>query len=117
MSEISVVSKSKIEEKIKELQDLHPIKINCPEEIDEILNLNRYQLKTTATDDLYINAIKLAQYSLYIKRDINKAKAVLSWCEANINSIIGRELNNTNGYGLGEKSLIIKRSDNYHLLK
>jgi hypothetical protein len=38
-------------------------------------------------------------------------KSARDWCEANIDSIIGREISNTNGYGLGEKSLIIKRND------
>jgi hypothetical protein len=60
---------------------------------------------------LAIDAIRLAQYGLYIKTEANRLRANISWCDANINSIIGRELPNTEGYGLAEKSLVIKRND------
>jgi len=60
---------------------------------------------------LAIDCIRLSQYGLYIKTEANRLKANISWCDANINSIVGRELPNTNGYGIAEKSLIIKRND------
>lgn len=112
MSEISSSAKTKLMEKINELQSTEVLSIKEPEEISEILNLNKSQLKSLSAEDLLINAIKLSQYAIYVKAKINKIKSIVSWCDANINSIIGRELQNTNGYGLNEKSLIIKRNDN-----
>jgi hypothetical protein len=111
MSEISQSSKSKILDKISELQSADILNIKEPDEIVKILNLNHSELKAQTSEDLLINAIKLSQYSIYIKSKINKLKSIINWCDANISSIIGRELPNTSGYGLSEKSLVIKRND------
>lgn len=103
--------KGKILEKINQMQGSVSLNFTVPEEIDSIINLNRAQLKSISGEELSINCIRLAQYALFVKTEINKMKSARDWCEANIDSIVGRELNNTNGYGLGEKSLIIKRND------
>lgn len=103
--------KGKILEKINQMQGSVNLNFTVPEEIDSIINLNRSQLKSISGEELSINCIRLAQYALFVKTEINKMKSARDWCEANIDSIVGRELNNTNGYGLGEKSLIIKRND------
>ena len=103
--------KSKILDKINQLQGTVKMDFTVPEEIDNIINLSRGELKDSSGEDLSINCVRLAQYALFIKTEINKMKSARDWCEANINSIIGREANNTNGYGIGEKSLIIKRND------
>jgi hypothetical protein len=93
------------------MQGTVSLNFTVPEEIDTIINLSRQQLKSIGGEELSINCIRLAQYALFIKTEINKMKSARDWCEANIDSIIGREISNTNGYGLGEKSLIIKRND------
>lgn len=85
--------------------------INIPEEIGEILNYTRAQLKMRDKQDLSLDGIQLAQYSIYLKSEINKYQAIISWCNSNIDSIIGRELPNTQGYGYIEKSTLIKRND------
>ena len=103
--------KNKILEKINQMQGTVSLNFTVPEEIDTIINLSRQQLKSIGGEELSINCIRLAQYTLFIKTEINKMKSARDWCEANIDSIIGREISNTNGYGLGEKSLIIKRND------
>lgn len=103
--------KGKILEKINQMQGSVNLNFTVPEEIDSIINLNRAQLKSISGEELSINCIRLAQYALFVKTEINKMKSARDWCEANIDSIVGRELNNTHGYGLGEKSLIIKRND------
>jgi|694.fasta_scaffold38267_4 hypothetical protein len=103
--------KNKILEKINQMQGTVSLNFTVPEEIDTIINLSRQQLKSIGGEELSINCIRLAQYALFIKTEINKMKSARDWCEANIDSIIGREISNTNGYGLGEKSLIIKRND------
>ena len=71
----------------------------------------REYFKASSKEDLCFDAIKLSQFSLFIKNEANRLKANIAWSEANINSILGRELSNTQGYGFIEKSLIIKRND------
>ena len=72
---------------------------------------SRYKMRSASREDLAIDSIRLSQYGLYIKTESNRLKSNIAWCDANINSIIGRELPNTDGYGIAEKSLIIKRND------
>lgn len=103
--------KTRIIDKINAIQSGVKLNFTVPEEIDNIINLNRSQLKAMSGEELSINTIRLAQYALFIKTEINKIKSSEDWCQANIDSIIGRELSNTTGYGLAEKSLIIKRND------
>lgn len=103
--------KLKIAERINEIQGNVKLNFTVPEEIDSIINLTRSQLKSMGGEELSINCIRLSQYALFIKTEINKIKSAESWCEANLDSIVGREIPNTNGYGLAEKSLVIKRSD------
>lgn len=103
--------KIRILEKINEIQGTVNLNFTVPEEIDNIIALNRAQLKSIGGEELSINCIRLSQYALFIKTEVNKIRSSEEWCKANIESIIGREINNTNGYGLAEKSLIIKRND------
>jgi len=110
-SEEKPTVRNKIVEKINEMQGSVKLNFTVPEEIDNIINLSRGELKSMVGEELSINCIRLAQYALFVKTEINKMKSARDWCEANIESIVGRELSNTNGYGLGEKSLIIKRND------
>ena len=111
MSEDKHAIKTKIIDKIHDMQGSVKLNFTVPEEIDNIINLNRSQLKALASEELSINCIRLAQYALFIKTEINKIRSAEEWCQANIDSILGREVSNTNGYGLAEKSLIIKRND------
>lgn len=104
--------KQKIQRKMAEFRDKFKLSsVIVPPEIDKLLSLSREYLKSAARDELSIDAIRLSQYGLYIKTEANRLRANISWCDANINSIIGRELKNTEGYGLAEKSLVIKRND------
>jgi hypothetical protein len=104
--------KKEIQQKMAEFRDKFKLSsIMVPPEVDKLLSLSREYLKSAPRDELAIDAIRLAQYGLYIKTEANRLRANISWCDANINSIIGRELPNTEGYGLAEKSLIIKRND------
>lgn len=103
--------KNRIIDKITEMQGSVRLNFTVPEEIDNIINLSRGELKSMAGEELSINCIRLAQYALFIKTEVNKMRSAHNWCEANIDSIIGREAANTTGYGIGEKTLIIKRND------
>jgi len=88
--------------------------IKVPDDIQNIINCTRQQLKTLDKEELCIYQIKLSQYSLYIKIQMNQLKANVDWCEANINSIIGREIKNCEGlYGFKEKEVYLKRNDQH----
>ena len=85
--------------------------ITAPKEIQELLNVSREDIRNKDKEELSIDAVVLSQYAMYITIQMNKLRAKLSWCDFQIDSIIGRELSNTSGYGFQEKSLIIKRND------
>ena len=107
-----MISKEEIQQEIEKFKkEINLPEIRIPEEISVILNFSRQELKIRNKEDLAIDIIRLAQYSIYLKLQLNRYRAVTNWCDANINSIVGRELQNTNGYGYIEKSTIIKRND------
>jgi len=107
-----IPTKAEIQEKMSEFKTgLKLINLSIPSEVETLLSASRDYLKNMSSEELCIDSIRLAQYSLYLKSEINRLKSNITWCNANINSILGRELENTNGYGFTEKSLIIIRSD------
>lgn len=87
------------------------LNLKVPDEVESVLHRDRSYMSGASAEDLYIDSARLSQYSLYVKNEFNRLKANISWCDANINSILGRELQNTEGYGIKEKSLIIIRND------
>jgi hypothetical protein len=106
------MDKAEIRQKMEGFRDALKISsLQIPSEVETLLSMSRDYMKNSSKEEVAIDAIRLAQYGLYIKSEINRLKSNISWCNANINSILGRELPNTNGYGLAEKSLIIKRND------
>ena len=107
-----IPSKTEIQEKMAEFkQGLKLVNLKIPSEIEAILSASREYLKTSSREELCVDSVRLAQYSLYLKSELNRLKSNVSWCNANINSIVGREIPNTHGYGVKEKSLVIVRSD------
>jgi len=107
-----IPTKAEIQEKMAEFKrGLKLVNLQIPSEIESILSHGREYLKKTPREDLCVDSVRLAQYSLYLRSEMNRLKSNVYWCEANINSIIGRETNNTEGYGLKEKSLVIIRND------
>jgi hypothetical protein len=106
------MDRSEIQKKMAEFRDHFKFAaIMVPPEVDRLLGMTRDYLKSANREDLAIDCIRLSQYGLYIKTEANRLRSNISWCDANINSIGGRELPNTNGYGIAEKSLVIKRND------
>ncbi len=82
-----------------------------PEEIELLLSMTRDEMKLKDKQELSIDASRIAQYALFLAMQSNRLKSNITWCNANLDSIIGRELNNTQGYGLKEKTLVIIRND------
>ena len=44
-------------------------------------------------DDCFNAAYTLYQYADYISVDLNKCRAIFSWCDSSLNEIISREIN------------------------
>lgn len=106
------LNKQDIQEKMAGFREKFKLSsIVAPPEIEKILTASREYFKASSKEDLCYDAIKLSQFSLFIRNEANRLRANIAWCDANINSILGRELSNTQGYGFIEKSLIIKRND------
>jgi hypothetical protein len=87
------------------------VDLKAPEEIELLLSMTRDEMKLKSKQELSIDSARIAQYALYMSIQSNRLKSNLAWCNSNLDSIIGRELNNVQGYGLKEKSLIIIRND------
>lgn len=90
---------------------MHLPTIECPKEIDVVIGITKNDIMNLSREKLAEYGIVLAQYSLYIQRQRNIINGKIAWCDAQINSIFGRELSNVQGYGFQEKSLKILRSD------
>lgn len=107
-----MLNKQELEQTLSDFKiDIKLIKISVPEEVNLILNLTRKDLFNRSSEELAVDAIQLAQYSASIHNEKNKCEAVKVWAEANLKSIIGRELENYTGYGYQEKSVKISRND------
>jgi DNA repair exonuclease SbcCD nuclease subunit len=109
---LDILSKESIEKSIRELKvDLKIDSLEIPSEIDALLKISRRELKTKDVEELSIDYVRLTQYAIYVRQQMNKINSVIAWCESNIESIVGREANNTQGYGIAEKRMIICRND------
>jgi hypothetical protein len=107
-----MITKEEIAEAVASFKDdIELPEISIPYEINDILSYTRQQLKSKTKEDLAIAGVQLSQYGMYIKIQMNRLKSTILWCNANIDSIVGRELPATQGYGIKEKSLIIVRND------
>lgn len=81
-------------------------KLEAPENIESVLKeLASYQT-LRGLDPVKLNeyAVTIAVYSTYLTMEFNRYVTERNWCESNIEHIIGRELENVEGYGYQEKS-------------
>jgi hypothetical protein len=69
-------------------------------------------MKNKDKEELSIDTARISQYALHLKIQTNKLEAILSWCDSNINSILGKELPNFQGW-YQEKMLIVKASNQH----
>ncbi len=86
--------------------------IKAPEEIVLLLSMTREEMKNKDKEELSIDTARISQYALHLKIQTNKLEAILSWCDSNINSILGKELPNFQGW-YQEKMLIVKASNQH----
>jgi hypothetical protein len=74
-------------------------------ELSSYLSMNRDSIEKLTPEDCAQIAYRLAQYSFFLQRTINRETARFNWSEETIKETIADELNNYKGYGFLEKSL------------
>jgi hypothetical protein len=75
------------------------------QELNNYLSMDRTELEKTTPEDCAQISYRLAQFSFYIQRTINREIARNNWADETIKMIIADEINNYKGYGYIEKSL------------
>lgn len=73
-------------------------------ELNQYLTMNRDELEKLCPEDCGQISYRLAQFSLFLQRTINREIARLNWAEENIKITIADEINTYKGYGYLEKS-------------
>jgi len=81
-------------------------------ELGQYLSMNRDVLEKLSPEDCAQISYRLAQYSFYVQRTLNREIARHNWADETIKETIADEINNYKGYGFIEKSLqAIKHND------
>lgn len=75
------------------------------QELNHYLTMDRTELEKITPEDCAQISYRLAQFSFYIQRTINREIARNNWADETIKMVIADEINNYKGYGYVEKSL------------
>ena len=92
-SKMRLDENSKVLEKYEEKLGLP--KNNPPgdtEEIEQYCLMGRDVIEKLSPGRTWSISVRLSQYSYYIGRCINRNKAIITWCESEINKIAAREI-------------------------
>jgi hypothetical protein len=68
-------------------------KISFRPEFNIVELMSTEQMDLLNRDDCFNAAYTLYQYADYISVDLNKCRAIFSWCDSSLNEIISREIN------------------------
>lgn len=68
-------------------------KISFRSEFNIVELMSTEQMDLLNRDDCFNAAYTLYQYADYISIDLNKCRAIFSWCDSSLNEIISREIN------------------------
>jgi len=68
------------------------------EDMSGYLNMSRDYIESLDRDERSLIALRLAQYSLYVQKLINRERARVSFCDATIRSICARDWVNYDKY-------------------
>jgi hypothetical protein len=68
------------------------------EDMSGYLNMSRDYIESLDRDERSLIALRLAQYSLYVQRLINRERARVSFCDATIRNICARDWINYDKY-------------------
>jgi hypothetical protein len=75
------------------------------QELNNYLTMDRTELEKITPEDCSQISYRLAQFSFYVQRTINREIARNNWADETIKMVIADEINNYKGYGYVEKSL------------
>lgn len=75
------------------------------DEINRYFSMTRDAIEKLPPEDCSLVALRLAQYSIFLQRTINRDIARYNWAEETIKETIADDINNYKGYGFVEKSL------------
>lgn len=82
------------------------------EELNNYFAMNRDSIEKLTPEDCAQISYRLAQYSFFLQRTLNREIARHNWAESTTKETIADEINNYKGYGFVEKSLqAIKHND------
>lgn len=87
--------------------------IDPPDNITEIITKvsNGTTLKALSGIELQEYAIILSSYALYLSMQENQIEAKFNWAENNIKFIVGKNLQEVEGYGFNEKDSYIRANE------
>jgi hypothetical protein len=105
---------AELESKLDEYDE--KIGLTIQPRISQYLNIDQEQMKKMSVEELEEAAFDLANYGIYLQKEMNKHVSRVSWANSNINAIIARECNNVKGYSFEERKLSIIHN-NEHALK
>lgn len=81
-------------------------------ELNDYFTMSRDMIEKLNPEDCAQISYRLAQYSFYVQRTLNREIARHNWADETIKETIADEINNYKGYGFIEKSLqAIKHND------
>jgi hypothetical protein len=82
------------------------------QEINTYTSMSRDEIEKLNPEDCAQISYRLAQYSFYLQRTLNREIARYNWAEETVKETIADEINNYKGYGYLEKSYqAIKHND------
>lgn len=84
--------------------------------VTQYLNVSHEQMKAMSVEELEEAAFDLANYGIYLQKEMNKHTSRVNWANSNINAVVAREHNNVKGYSFEERKLSIVHG-NEHTVK
>lgn len=59
------------------------------EEYASIINMGHEELLALNSDEAYANAFRLQSYCLYLRKDLDRLRSQIAWCEDILNRMVG----------------------------
>lgn len=84
--------------------------------ISKYLNVTHEEMQKMSVEELEEAAFDVANYGIYLQKEMNKHTSRIGWATSNMNPIIARECNNVKGYSYEERKLAIIHN-NEHTIK
>lgn len=92
-------------------------KVQLDTDIEEYLNLSADKLKNMTDEECGIAAVKLARYSLYVQKTINRQSAIMKWAEHEINVLSSSVIQNYDKFLRHELKIALIAKENSVIAK